>query len=232
MNYPVVKPPHPIQIPVYDTFTIDLDKYPRIGTNKENTDKVIIQFLMNQEMLEKVSKSYGNAVTFYNDCKEYFYIFQSYDKKVFKKFSAQEIIFLINHTNTFMNQQRNIHLQYDYLRKMNPIDVYYYILVRNRDFYLELFLNIQDAKHAYFQRREINYKCIPPIDFYGDVNIQGQVYHSQELLEINAYVQFLLRNRICKELPEPFFLKEREKIQQEESKEEEKREELKMIYFA
>lgn len=226
---------HPIQIPVYDSFTIDLNKYPRIGTNKENTDKVMIQFLMNQEILEKVSKSYGNAVTFWNDCKEYFFVFQSYDKKVFKKFSAQEIIFLVNHTNTYMNQQKNPIIQQNYLRRLNPIDLYYYLLVRNRDFYLELFLNVQDAKHAFFQRREVNYKLIPPFDFYGDLNIQGQVYHSLEILEINAYVQFLLRNRIHKELPEPLFLKnyfnEKPKMEMEEKKEEIE-EETKTIYFS
>lgn len=223
-----LKAPHPIQIPVYDSFTIDLDKYPRIGSVKENTDKVIIQFLMNQEMLEKVVKSYGNAVTFYNECKDYFYVFQSYDKKKFKKFSAQEIIQLVNSTNTFMNQQRNPILQMEYLRKMNVMDMYYYILIRNRDFYMELFLNIQDAKHAYFQRREVNYKCNPPFDFYGDMGIIGQVYHAQELLEINAYVQFLLKNKIYKELPEPICVKRQiEKPKVEEIQEED----IKMIYL-
>jgi hypothetical protein len=202
-----LKAPHPIQIPVYDSFTIDLDKYPRTRSVKENTDKVMVQFLMNQEMLEKVAKSYGNAVTFYNECKEYFYVFQSFNKKMFKKFSAQEIIQLVNSTNTFMNQQRNPLRQMEYLRKMNRMDMYYYLIIRNRDFYLELFLNIQDAKHAYFQRREVNYKFNPPFDFYGDISILGQVYHSQELLEINAYVQFLLKNKIYKELPEPICVK-------------------------
>ncbi len=226
----MAKPPHPIQIPIYDSFTMDLDKYPRIGTIKENTDKVIIQFLMNQDMLEKVSKSYMNAVTFYNECKEYFYIFQSFDKKTYKKFSAQEIIFLINQTNTFLNQQRNLGVQQNYLRKMNPIDLYYYLLIRNRDFYLELFLNIQDAKHAFFQRREVNYKLIAPPDFYGDVNIPHQVYHSQELLELNAYVQFLLKNKIYKELPEPILLK-KEIIVKEEEREEEEKEDIKTILF-
>jgi hypothetical protein len=217
-----LKPPHPIQIPVYDSFTIDLDKYPRIGSVKENTDKVMIQFLMNQEILEKVAKSYGNAVTFYNECKEYFYVFQSYDKKMFKKFSAQEIIQLVNSTNTFMNQHRNPLRQMEYLRKMNSMDMYYYMIIRNRDFYMELFLNIQDAKHAYFQRREVNYKFNPPFDFYGDIGIVGQVYHAQELLEINAYVQFLLKNKIYKELPEPICVKRQivkpkvEEIQEEE----------------
>lgn len=224
--------PHPIQIPVYDSFTIDLNKYPRIGSVKENTDKVMIHFLMNQEMLEKVSKSYMNAVTFYNECKEYFYVFQSYDKKQFKKYSAKEIIYLINSTNSFMNQQRSINVQMNYLRKMNPIDCYYYMLIRNRDFYMELFLNIQDAKHAFFQRREINYKCNPPADFYSDIGILGQVYQSQELLEINAYVQFLLKNRIHKDLPIPICLRdpEEEKEKQKEEKESEE-ENLKTIYF-
>ena len=150
---------------------------------------------------------------------------------MFKKFSAQEIIQLVNSTNTFMNKERNPLRQMDYLRRMNMMDVYYYTIIRNRDFYLELFLNIQDAKHAYFQRREVNYKFNPPFDFYGDIGIVGQVYHAQELLEINAYVQFLLKHRICKELPGPLCLKRTvvKQLKIEEIQEEEK--DIKIIHL-
>ncbi len=202
--------PHPIQIPVYDTFTIDFSKYPRIGTPKENTDRIIIQFLMNQEYLEKVSKSYMNAVTFYNECKEYYFVFKSFDGNSYKKFSAQEIIFLVNQTNIHFNQNRNPIQQQRYLRKYTPLEQYYYILIRNKDFYLNLFITVQDAKLAFFQRREINFKLNPPFDFYGDIpqhKLSAQVYTCQELLELNAYVQFLLKNKIYKELPEPLFLR-------------------------
>jgi len=199
----------PIQIPVYDDFTIDVTKYPRIGTLKENTDKVIIQFLLNQDYLEKVSKSFREAVTFYNECKEYYYIFKTIDGKSFKKFSAQEIIFLINQTNIYFQRNTNVLLQQQYLRRYSVLEQNYFILIKNMDFYLELFLTVQDAKYAFFQRREINYKLVPPFDFYGDVkkNIVPQVYSCQELLEINAYVQFLKRYKIIKELPEPLYVR-------------------------
>ena len=223
----------PIQIPVYDDFTIDVTKYPRMGTLKGNTDKVIIQFLMNQDYLEKVSKSFREAVTFYNECKEYYYIFKSIDGKSFKKFSAQEIIFLINQTNIYFQRNTNVFLQQQYLRRYSVLEQNYFILIKNMSFYLELFLTVQDAKYAFFQRREINYKLIPPFDFYGDVKIVPQVYSCQELLEINAYVQFLKRYRIIKEIPEPLFvrnyfqtpiLKNKEKKEIKEENEEEEQE--------
>jgi hypothetical protein len=90
---------------------------------------------------------------------------------------------------------------------------------------------------------------IPPFDFYGDVSIPSQVYTAQELLEMNAYVQYLLRYKIIKELPEPLFVKdyfnkekwlERKREEEEKKKmeeiqnieEEKKKEEIKTIYFS
>ena len=57
-----------LQIQVYDNFTIDYNKYPRKNTLKYETDKIIIQFMMNQDYLEKVAKSYTTAVQFFNEC--------------------------------------------------------------------------------------------------------------------------------------------------------------------
>lgn len=243
------------QIPVYENFTIDIDKYPRKNTPKHETDIILITFLLHQEYLKNVSKSYQDAVTFYNECKEYFYVYKTPDGKKYRKFSAQDIIFLINQTNIFFQQNRDIFQQQKYLRKYSDIEQLYFVWIKNRDFYLNLFLTVQDAKHAFFQRREINYKLVPPFDFYANVKIPSQVYTAIELLEINAYTQFLLRHKIIKELPEPLFLRnyftlenrmpkkkiEEEKVEKEEEKMEEKdeneeewgnQEEIKIIHFS
>jgi len=37
---------------VYDEHSIELSKYPRMNSNKEITDKILITFFMNQEFLK------------------------------------------------------------------------------------------------------------------------------------------------------------------------------------
>ncbi len=197
-----------LQIPVYDDFTIDIDKYPRRGTVKQQTDIVIIQHLLNQDYLERIAKCYTTAIQFYNECKEYFFIFKSMDNRLQKKYSAKDLITYINQMNTRMSQTRNIFQQQKIIREISEVDQLLYLLIRNKDFYTQLFYMVQDAKLAFFQRREINYKLIPPFDFYGDLKIKGQVYTAIELLEISAYAQFLVKNRIIKNLPEPLFMRD------------------------
>ncbi len=200
-----------LQIQVYDTFTIDYNKYPRIGTPKYETDIVMIQFLMNQDYLDKVSKSYNLAIQFFNECKEYYFLLKSLDGKQTKRYSAKEIMFIMNQINGFTNRNSDVYSIQKYLRNFHPMDQLYYILIKNKDFYNQLFFTINDAKYAFFERREINYKFFIPFDFYGDVKSmnmnRGQVYTAIELLEINAYVQFLVKNKIIKNLPEPLFLR-------------------------
>ncbi len=200
-----------LQIQVYDSFTIDYNKYPRKDTPKFETDKVLIQFLMNQDYLEKVAKSYTIAIQFFNECKEYYFILKSLDGKNSKRYSAKEIMFIINQISLFSQQNPDIYSIQKYLRNFHPLDQLYYILIKNKDFYLELFRNVTDAKYAFFERREINYKFFIPFDFYGDIKSlssnKGQVYTAIELLEINAYTQFLVKNKIIKNLPEPLFMR-------------------------
>ncbi len=200
-----------LQIQVYDNFTIDFNKYPRKNTNKYETDKVIIQFMMNQDYLEKVAKSYTTAVQFFNECKEYYFILKSLDGKNSKRYSAKELMFIINQISLYSQKNPDIYSIQKYLRNFHPLDQLYYILIKNKEFYLELFRNVTDAKYAFFERREINYKFFIPFDFYGDIkhlnSIKGQVYTAIELLEINAYTQFLVKNKIIKNLPEPLFIR-------------------------
>lgn len=184
---------------VYDNYEININKYPRIYTDKSKTDIIIIIFLMHEDFLKKLSKSFENALKYYNECKEYYYIFK-FNKET-KKYSAQEIITLMNQINNFLKDNRNINTQISYLNNMHQIDKIFYFYIKNKDFYVNLFDSLEHAKLSYFERREYNYRITPPIDFYN--NIQPQTYSALELMEINAYTQYLVKKKIIQELPIP-----------------------------
>ena len=184
---------------VYNDYEISLYKYPRIGTSKENTDIIIIIFLMHEDFLKKLSISFSEALRFYNDCKEYYYIFK-FNKET-KKYSAQEIMNLVKQTNSFLEINKDIKTQLNYLNRLNPIDKIFYFYVKNKDFYVNLFDSLEHAKQSYFERREYNYRINPPLDFYD--KILPQTYSALELMELNAYAQYLIKNKIIQNLPIP-----------------------------
>jgi hypothetical protein len=184
---------------VYDDYEISLYKYPRIDTSKENTDIIIIIFLMHEDFLKKLSISFSEALRFYNDCKEYYYIFK-FNKEI-KKYSAQEIMNLVKQINNFLELNRDIKTQLNYLNRLNSIDKIFYFYIKNKDFYVNLFDSLEHAKKSYFERREYNYRINPPLDFYD--KILPQTYSALELMELNAYAQYLIKNKIIQNLPIP-----------------------------
>jgi hypothetical protein len=190
------------QIIVYDNFSIDLNKYPRISTDKEKTDIIIIIFLMHEDLLIKLGESYDKAMQHYYDCKEYFYIFKF--NNTIKKYSNKDIITLIKDTNDYCRDNPNIILQTKYLNKLSLIDQIYYFYIKNKDFYLNLYESLEHAKKAYFERRDYSYKISPPIDFYN--NISSKTYSAIELMELNAYTQYLVQKKIIQNLPIPKYL--------------------------
>jgi hypothetical protein len=187
---------------VYDNYEINLHKYPRINTDKEKTDIIIVIFLMHEDFLKKLAESYYEANKYYNECKEYYYVFKF--NKIIKKYSSQEIMSIINNINNFLVSNNNIQNQITYLLKIPLIDVIFYFYIRNKDFYLNLFENIEHSKKAYFERREYSYRIIPPNDFYN--KLQPITYNAIELMEINSYAQYLIQRKIIKELPIPKYL--------------------------
>ena len=62
---------------------------------------------------------------------------------------------------------------------------------------------IEKAKKAYFERRDYTHKISVPKDFYGQNMAYQNNYSSLELMEINAYTQYLISRKIIKELPIP-----------------------------
>ena len=147
---------------VYDNYEIPLSKYPRT-----DTDKIIITFLMHEDFLKKLAQSYENALKYYNECKEYYYIFNL--NKYVKKYSAQEIIQLFNNITDYLKSTNNINVQLDYLNKLNIIDKIFYFYIKNKNIYINLFDSIEHAKRSFFERRDYSYKINVPIDFYDKI---------------------------------------------------------------
>ena len=193
------------QIIVYDNYEISLTKYPRKNTDKEKTDIIIIIFLMNQEYLKSIANSFQNSLNFYHECKEYYYVFKfNNDLSTAKKYSAKDIILLINNTNEFFRNNTNVQIQKNYLKNMLDIDIIFYFYLKNKDFYINLFESLEHAKKSYFERRDYSYRIIPPIDFY--TNIFPQIYSAIELMELNSYAQYLIKRKIIKNLPKPKYI--------------------------
>ena len=191
------------EIVVYDDYKISLYKYPRVDTDKEKTDIIIIIFLMHEEFLKKLGQSFEDALKYYHECKEYYYIF-NFNKEI-KKYSAKEIIHLINNTNEFFRNNTNIIVQQNYLKKLNKLDASFYFYIKNKDFYTNLYKSLEHAKKSYFERREYSYRVSPPIDFYN--RISNQTYSAIEFMEINSYAQYLKQRKIIQDLPIPIYIK-------------------------
>ena len=190
------------QIIVYDNFSIDLNKYPRLNTDKEKTDIIIIIFFMHQELLLKLAKSSEDALKYYYDCKEYYFIFK-FNNNI-KKYSANDIISLMKNTNDFFRNNANINIQKKYLSSMPFMDQIYYFYIKNKDFFLHLYESLEHAKKAYFERRDYSYNIISPIDFYNNIN--QKTYSAIELMELNSYTQYLIQKKIIQNLPIPKYL--------------------------
>lgn len=187
------------EITVYDDYKIPFNKYPRNDSDKRETDIIIIIFLMHEEYLRKLSVSYSESIRFYNNCKEYFYIFKF--QKETRKYSAQDVMFLINKTNEYLRDNPKFENQISFLNNLPFIDRIFYFYIKNKDFYCNLYESLEHAKLAYFERRDYNYRIIPPNDFYH--GLTPKIYNAIELMEINAYAQFLIKNKIIHDLPLP-----------------------------
>jgi len=194
-----------MSITVFDNHSVELNKYPRINTDKEITDKIMITFIMNEEYLKSIATSYENAIKYHNECKEYYYLFKLNNKE-YKKYSAKEIIQLINGINDFLRINNDINKQLFFLNNINKIDVNYYFYIKNSSFYMNLFNAIEQSKKLYFQSRDFTYNLNPPLDFYGKNYKKGNIYTSLEIMEIYAYTHYLIQNKIIKELPQPIFI--------------------------
>tara|TARA_B100001173_G_scaffold287888_1_gene276604 strand:+ start:134 stop:730 length:597 start_codon:yes stop_codon:yes gene_type:complete len=194
------------QLHVYGDYYINLDKYPRKNDKERINDIILITFFMNQEYLKKISKCYDEAFKNYNECKEYFFLFQFKigDMNLKKNYNAIEIIQIMKDINFLISSNNNINLVSNMLKRMNRLDVILYFYLKNREIYMNIFECLEKAKISYFQGKEYNVKLYIPQDFY-DFN-QNSNYSGLELIEIYTYSQYLVKKKIIKNLPMPKYL--------------------------
>lgn len=187
------------KINVYDNYNINLNKYPRKDIKCNICDIVLITFFMNIEKLKKICKSYNESYSSYNDCKEYYFLmeFEYENKKLKKNYSAKEIIQLMKEINFDIQIKNN-------LKKYEKLDLILYFYLKNKEFFEKLFDDLEKANIFYFQRRDYSIKFDVPYDFYN--YRQSNVYSALELFEIYKYSQYLIKNKIKKNLPLPKYL--------------------------
>ena len=184
---------------IYDNYDIDLNKYPRKDIKYRICDIVLITFFMNIEKLKKICNCYNESYTSYNDCKEY-YFFMDFDydnEKLKKNYSAKEIISLMKDINFDIRVNNS-------LKKYDKLDLILYFYLKNKEFFEKLFNDLEKANIFYFQGRSYSIKFDVPYDFYNYK--QSNVYSALELFEIYKYSQYLLKNKIIKNLPIPKYL--------------------------
>ena len=91
-----------------------------------------------------------------------------------------------------------------YLYHCDQLDVILYFYLKNKEFFEKLFKDLENAKIFYFQGRNFSIKFDVPLDFYN--HRQSNIYSALELFEIYTYSQYLVKNKIIKNLPLPKYL--------------------------
>jgi hypothetical protein len=194
-------------IQVFDHHSIEMNKYPRNDLKYRINDIVLITFFMNIEQLKKIIALYEEVYKHYNECKEYYFYFEflfESNEKIKKTYSAKEIINLIKNIDFIISTERNNENLKKYFKRLPILDIILYFYLKNRLYFNELFQDLEKAKNAYFQGKNYSIKFYLPNDFYSYK--QSNHYDALELFEIYTYSQFLLKNKIKKNLPLPKYL--------------------------
>lgn len=195
-------------INIYDNYQIDINKYPRNHLQYRITDIILITFFMNCEQLSRIIKCYEDAYYHHNECKEYYFNFEFLledNNKLRKNYSAKELIHLMKNIEFGINNNKNNNEQLKfYLRRNPPIDIILYFYLRNKEYFQQLLNDLEKAKISYFQGKTYNIKFNIPQDFYDYK--QSNMYSALEIFEIYSYSQYLVKNKIKKNLPIPKYL--------------------------
>ena len=195
-------------INIYDNYQIDINKYPRNHLQYRITDIILITFFMNCEQLSRIIKCYEDAYYHHNECKEYYFYFEFLledNNKLRKNYSAKELIHLMKNIELGINNNKNNNEQLQfYLRRNPPIDIILYFYLRNKEYFQQLLNDLEKAKISYFQGKTYNIKFNIPQDFYDYK--QSNMYSALEIFEIYSYSQYLVKNKIKKNLPIPKYL--------------------------
>ena len=194
------------QLHIYGDYYINFNKYPRKDEKSRIIDIMLINYFMHEEYLKKVSICYKDAYMNYNECKDYYFIFEFKIEKLTlrKNYEAREIINIMKNINFLITTTNNLELIQQQLKKLNRLDIILYFYLKNKDHYMNIFESLEKAKLAYFQGKEFQVKFDSNQDFYNYK--QSQIYSALEIIEIYVYTQYLLNRKIKLDLPIPKYL--------------------------
>jgi hypothetical protein len=144
--------------------------YPRNG-DKYYTDKYIMHVISNKDFYEKIIESVDKALKYFNQCKEYYFVFFIPNYNIKKRYSGKEIKELIN--------IRNVEI----LNK-SKIDQLFYFIYKNREYFKKIYKAIEYSKIHYFNVTDYVISIDPPNDYYNKDIYKTFNYNAKELLEI------------------------------------------------
>ena len=115
--------------------------------------------LGHRDFIEKLIKSVYNAQSYFNQCKDYFYILKIPKTDIQKRYSGKEIVSLMS---------KNIVEVQNY----SKVDQYYYYYFKNRQFFTNLFISVANAYKHKVNVTTYVYNMILPTDFFEKRQIQ------------------------------------------------------------
>jgi len=148
-----------------------LAEYPRVNNEKFYTDKYLLHIISNQGLYQRIFKSVDKALQYFNECKEYFFVFNLPHYGIKKRYSGKNI------KELFSIRGNGI------LRK-NKIDQLFYFIYKNREFYNKIYRAIEYAKINYQNVTEYSISVEPPPDFYNKELYRRFNYDVKEILDI------------------------------------------------
>lgn len=146
-------------------------------------------FFAHQKFIEKLIKSVDDAHSYFNQCKDYFYILNIPLSGVQKRYSGKDIVQLMS-KNTKQ------------IEKFPKTDQFYYYYYKNRKFFNGLFSSISNAKKHRVNVTTYVYNMILPTDFFDKRQIQLM---GKDILNFFGY--FLQNKNLYKSkyLPMPIY---------------------------
>lgn len=192
---------------------ININSYPRKG-EKGKIDTIIMIFFLNAGYLKKLVSSYKLANLYFNQGKDYCYVFREPITGKTKRYQGKDILQLMSYVEGYKDKHGN-YVRYDgriyrqlgnhifrkKIETLTMLDRLYLYYFKNRNFYLKLYEQVDFSRRQFSLVKDYCYKVVPPSDFYNLSEYKPQIYSAQELLEIYVVVQKM--NMIGMKLPLP-----------------------------
>ena len=144
-------------------------------------------FFAHQKFIERLIKSVYDAHSYFNQCKEYFYILNVPFSGIQKRYSGREIVQLMS---------KNIRD----IKQLPKTDQFYYYYYKNKKFFSNLFSSVSNAQKHRVNVTTYVFNMILPTDFFDKRQIQLM---GKDILNFFAYFLQNIRLYQNKHLPLP-----------------------------